>query len=440
MWRVGRRLPGPEAAAVARFAVVGLVVAVALALLTGALARRAGGVEAARTFNGLAVVVAGSVVAPRLTPALVEGDQASAAALQRTVDALRDSGPIVGVTVRNAEGRVVWNDQEGPAAADAPLRPDQRTALQNGSLAVYPGSPGSIDTEVFTASVGVPDTNGGPLLVDVSARAGALAAGSRTAWNYFAPAALGALLILELLQLPLVWRLAHRLRRSRDAEAQLRETAAAAAEVERHRIARELHDDVLPGLNGLTYALDAARLGPQDGKPSAAVLERTAEGLRGSIRELRAVLLDLSRTRMPEAGLGQGLADLAVRLEATGIHVTLSTPGIDRLPRDVAEVLYRCAQETLRNVAAHSRAERVDINVAVEALVVTMTVDDDGRGFEETRLTESRATGHVGLRALGDLVADSGGSLTASSSPGLGTRVVVRVPLDNVGVDMRVLR
>jgi signal transduction histidine kinase len=46
----------------------------------------------------------------------------------------------------------------------------------------------------------------------------------------------------------------------------------------------------------------------------------------------------------------------------------------------------------------------------------------------------------VGLRALGDLVADSGGSLTASSSPGLGTRVVVRVPLDNVGVDMRVLR
>jgi signal transduction histidine kinase len=69
-----------------------------------------------------------------------------------------------------------------------------------------------------------------------------------------------------------------------------------------------------------------------------------------------------------------------------------------------------------------------------------MTVDDDGRGFEGARLTESRANGHVGLRTLGDLIADSGGSMTASSSPGQGTRVVVRVPLDDVGVDMRAPR
>jgi signal transduction histidine kinase len=143
---------------------------------------------------------------------------------------------------------------------------------------------------------------------------------------------------------------------------------------------------------------------------------------------------------MPEAGLGHGLAGLAVRLEGAGIHVTLRAPEIDRLPREVAEVLYRCAQETLRNVAAHSGARRVELSVAIKAPEVTLTVDDDGRGFEETRLSESRAAGHLGLRALGDLVADSGGSLTASSSPGRGTRVVVRVPLDDMGVDMRVLQ
>jgi signal transduction histidine kinase len=106
-------------------------------------------------------------------------------------------------------------------------------------------------------------------------------------------------------------------------------------------------------------------------------------------------------------------------------------------------VLYRCVQETLRNVAAHSGAEEVEIVVAVTTdtdvdPVVTMTVDDDGRGFEESRLAASRADGHLGLQALGALVADSGGSLTASSSPGQGTRIVVRMPLHGVGVDMRV--
>jgi two-component system, NarL family, sensor kinase len=89
-------------------------------------------------------------------------------------------------------------------------------------------------------------------------------------------------------------------------------------------------------------------------------------------------------------------------------------------------------------VAAHSGAEHVEVSVAVEATDVSMTVDDDGRGFEAPRLEESKAAGHLGLGTLGDLVADSGGSLTASSSPGQGTRIVVRLPLDEVGVDMRV--
>jgi signal transduction histidine kinase len=440
-WRIAaRHHPGPEAVALTWFAVVGLVVAVAAALLTGALARRAGSMEASRSFEQIAVVVAGSVVAPQLTQDLVDGEPASTAALEDAVAALRTAGPVVGITVRDSRGRVVWSDQEGPAANAAPLRPDQRTALQTGSVAPVPVDPGTSGADVLTASVGVRDSDGDRLLVEVVGRRGDLGTSVRIAWTHFAPALLGTLLVLELLQLPLVWQLAHRTRRHREAAAALREAAVVATEVERHRIARHLHDDVLPGLHGLTYFLDATRRGSPGSEPSAAVLDRTAESLRGSIRELRAVLHGLSQARMPEAGLAQGLADLAVRLEVTGVSVTLRVRDLEGLPREVAEVLYRCAQETLRNVAAHSGAQHVELSVSIEASHVTMTVDDDGRGFEETRLTESRATGHVGLRALGDLVADSGGSLTASSSPGLGTRVVVRVPLDNVGVDMRVLR
>jgi signal transduction histidine kinase len=158
--------------------------------------------------------------------------------------------------------------------------------------------------------------------------------------------------------------------------------------------------------------------------------------VRSGIRRLRALLLDLSQQRVPDEGLAAALAEAADRMSATGVQVSVQVRDLDRVPRPTAEILYRCAQEALRNVAAHSGAERVDITVAVDATDATMTVDDDGRGFEGARLAEQRAAGHLGLQALGNLVADSGGSLTASSSPGQGTRLVVRVPLDEVGADM----
>ncbi len=143
---------------------------------------------------------------------------------------------------------------------------------------------------------------------------------------------------------------------------------------------------------------------------------------------------------MPEEGLEAALAEAADRMAATGVQVTVQAADLNGLRRPAAEVLYRCAQEALRNVAAHSGAERVDVTIELDATEATMTVDDDGRGFEGSRLAEKRAAGHLGLQALGDLVADSGGSLTASSSPGQGTRLVVRVPLDEAGFDVGVQR
>jgi signal transduction histidine kinase len=438
MWRIASRLlPEPEALSLATFAVVGLLVAVASAFLTGALARRAEAVEASRSFEQLAVVVAGSVVAPRLTADLIGGAPAPAAALERTVAPLRTAGTTMGITVLDARGRVIWSDEE-PAGGTEPLRPDQHTALQTGSVAPVPVEPGSSGADVLTASVGVQDTGGGRLLVEVTGPRSDLG-GVRSAWPHVALASLGSLLVLQLVQFPLLWQMARRVRRHREAEATLRDAAVLATEVERHRIAHQVHDDVLPGLHGLTYQLDASRRGADGGSASAAVLDRAAEGVRDSIRELRSVLLGLSQARMPEPDLALGLADLARRVEETGVQVTVRAPDTTGLPPDVAEVLYSCAQETLRNVAAHSAAERVELSVAVEPGAITMTVDDDGRGFEGTRLSESRAAGHLGLRALGDMVADSGGWLAASSSPGRGTRVVVGVPLDDVRDDMRAL-
>jgi signal transduction histidine kinase len=423
------------ATSVARFAAAGLVVAALLTVMTGLLARRAGAEEATRSFERLSAVVAGSVLAPRLTPELRQGDPAAEAQVRRAVEPLLMAGPVVRISVRDVDGRVVWSDRPGEIGTKAPLRADQRRALESGSVASASGeqTTGFGWAHLLTASVGVQDAAGVPLLVEVSERHDDMEQNARTVWRHFAPASLGALLVLELVQIPLAWNLARRIRRHQEAEGDLLQAAVEASDVERRRIAGEVHDNIVPGLTGLTYELDAARL-DAFGAVDAALLARTADGVRHSIAELRALSVDLSRTRLPEAGLGPALAGLAAQMELSGTRVTVAATGLEDLPAEAAEVLYRCAQETLRNVAAHSRAEQVEISVTLEGGDVTMVVDDDGRGFDEAQLTAREEAGHLGLRALGDLVADAGGSLTASSAPGQGTRVIVRVPLDAVEV------
>jgi two-component system NarL family sensor kinase len=428
-----RREQRSEPAIVAAFVVLTVVVAAGLAVSTGVAARRAGLEEASRSFRQLAVVTAESVVAPLLTPQLIAGATPAASRLDLAVDRLQATAPVQTVVVRDADGNVVFSQDQ--TATAGPLRSDQRTALLEGTF-VWEPSPDSGEGRL-TASVGVQDTTGVHELVQVTGRTQEAAdAGARSAWMSFGPVALGAVLLLQLLQLPLLLVLARRVRRHQRTEAALRETADAATGLERRRIAREVHDDVLPGLQGLVYELDAQRLSHAQQNGATAVLDKTAQGVRSGIRRLRALLLDLSQQRVPDEGLAAALAEAAERMAVTGVEVSVQVHDLDRIPPPAAQVLYRCAQEALRNVAAHSGAERVVIVVAVDRTEATMTVDDDGRGFEGARLAERRAAGHLGLQALGDLVADSGGSLTASSSPGQGTRLVVRVPLDDVGVDM----
>ena len=93
------------------------------------------------------------------------------------------------------------------------------------------------------------------------------------------------------------------------------------------------------------------------------------------------------------------------------------------MPEPVETLLYRCAQEALRNVASHSAAQTVHVRIDAVDGIARLTVADDGRGFEG-----SIAEGHFGLRLLGDLVRESGGRLEVDSTPGRGTRVSVETP------------
>jgi signal transduction histidine kinase len=108
--------------------------------------------------------------------------------------------------------------------------------------------------------------------------------------------------------------------------------------------------------------------------------------------------------------------------------------GDGALPRPAAALLYRCALEAVRNVSAHSGAQRVQIGLRADRDTATLTVADDGVGFDEVRLASRSAAGHLGMRAMEDLLAESGGSLVATSTPGSGTRLTASVPLEGAPV------
>src|SRR5262245_20299052 len=96
---------------------------------------------------------------------------------------------------------------------------------------------------------------------------------------------------------------------------------------------------------------------------------------------------------------------------------------------EAATLLYRSRQAALRNGVAHASASAVRVVLETGPSGVVLTIDDDGRGFSGDDLTERSAEGHVGLRALAGLVADAGGTATVRSTPGVGTRVQVSLPI-----------
>jgi signal transduction histidine kinase len=156
------------------------------------------------------------------------------------------------------------------------------------------------------------------------------------------------------------------------------------------------------------------------------MMEEAAGTLRASLRALRSLVVDIYPPNINEEGITSALTDLLARAQGSGLATELDVDGLDReLPEATAGLIYRAAQEALRNVVKHAHATTVRVRVAGEDGRAVLEVTDDGRGFEETAEVPS---GHVGLKALAGLVADSGGSLVVRSTPGTGTSVRLELP------------
>jgi len=205
--------------------------------------------------------------------------------------------------------------------------------------------------------------------------------------------------------------------------------ALRAAEEERQRIARELHDDTAQRLAGLMLMLRVA--GQIDDREER---ERRLEQVREEIAEtadaVRRIARGLRPPALDEVGLAAALESLVSslrRAHSIDIEMTADRPR-DRLEADAELALYRIVQEALSNAVRHSGASRVVVSLQTEDGMVRAEVEDDGRGFVVDRAygNEGQGLGMIGMR---ERARNAGGSLEIESAPAAGTRVRVELPL-----------
>lgn len=209
--------------------------------------------------------------------------------------------------------------------------------------------------------------------------------------------------------------------------AQLIERAGTrAGELERARLARELHDSVAQALYGITLGAKTARATlDRDPERTRQSLEYTIRLAEGGVSEMKALLFSLRPDALEEGGLIAALTQHAHALEARhGLSVHTELREEPDLSPDAQAAAYRVAQEALHNTVKHARAQAVWLSVTQDAAHVTLSVRDDGRGFDVT----AQGRGTLGQRSMRERAAGAGGTLEVLSAPGQGTRVTLTLP------------
>ena len=197
-----------------------------------------------------------------------------------------------------------------------------------------------------------------------------------------------------------------------------------AQELERRRLARELHDETGQALTSILLSLKSL----EDVGSESELAESTSrlrELVVTTLQDVRRLAVELRPTALDDFGLVPALERLVETFrEQTGIEVDLEPRlGGERLPSDVETTLYRITQEALTNVVKHAHAKRVSIVLTRRDGSISAVIEDDGQGFEE-----DGSRNGLGLLGMRERVALVDGRLTIESSPGSGTTLSVEVP------------
>ena len=191
----------------------------------------------------------------------------------------------------------------------------------------------------------------------------------------------------------MLWILTRRVTRAAAERERLLRSAASASDAERRRIARDLHDGVVQDLAGSTFALSALSR-DASGAERDALLE-TEDSLRSSLRALRSLLVEIHPPGLSADSLPAALQDLIAPAQATGVRATVDVSGGRGATAETVALVWRVAQEAVRNTLRHARAAALSVVVRDQGGKVVLEVSDDGVGFDPAAV---RPDVHYGLR------------------------------------------
>jgi signal transduction histidine kinase len=202
-----------------------------------------------------------------------------------------------------------------------------------------------------------------------------------------------------------------------------RARVVSAADAERRRIERDLHDGAQQQLVALCANLRLAReLAGSDPVQATALLEELGNDIEAALEELRELAHGIYPPLLADRGLPEALSAVGRRAP---VHTRVEAEGIDRYPPQVESTVYFCCLEALQNVGKHAgEAASATVRVWEKEGGLVFEVSDDGAGFDQAAVVRG-----AGLTNMTDRLGAIGGTLRVESDPGRGTRVTGAIPL-----------
>jgi len=398
---------------------------------TGIFSQRAARSEALADARVTTELLANSVAEPAMPRGLVDGDPGAIDRFDREVLGRLLVSDVRRIKIWRADGTIVYSDETQLIGKRFSLDHEQLSVLHNGDTEGglsdlrrrenrFESEEGGL-LEVYTR---IESPEGQPLLFEAYYSVETVKQRSVEVLKPFRRITLGALVALLLLGVPLLGVLTLRLTRASLARERLMRRAVESSEAERRRIARDLHDGVVQELAGTAFALSGTARDASVSPELRDELQGSSQALRRSLRQLRSLLVEIHPPGLTASGLGAALEDLTAPAASAGISTRVSVDGVEGAPDHVVTLVWRVAQEAIRNAVRHAHAANLTVEVRGDEREVRLTVRDDGAGFDPSA---SARDGSYGLRGLQSLVADGGGRVRVDSTPGDGTTVRMAV-------------
>ena len=412
--------------AVGRFITVGVIAMIIIAVPAALWVRAESKSNALDNAIQQAQRLADYSIGPLITDDLLAGLPRSTRRLDDRLAPRISDGSIVRIKVWDAGGRIVYSDLPSLIGQvfDLPSFAPELIAGGKGraNLGVQDGAENAHESEageLVEVHVRTTAANGRVVILEAYFNDDAVRDEQNALVLGLIPTFLLSLGALQLAQLIPAIQLARRIQGHQSTKRRLLQHAVDASDLERQRIARDLHDEVIQDLAGLSYALEAEEM--HSTPENRALFGQAKAILQKNVRTLRAMTTELYPPDLAELGLPAALTRLAAPLREHGIEVKLHIPPDCDLDRDRAAMFYRVAREVLTNTVKHAKAGTVELTLMQDIERTILLIHDNGCGFD---MAADAPENHLGLRIMRDTIEVADGTLEVRSWVGGGTSVM----------------